>query len=97
MTSTDHHAHVYDIPAVDNYGNRITMRLSCVGPAIVTVEFLTANSVRLAEYHVSITNTGHLLTAMSACERSARMWPVDAETVAVQQERPCARTDGDTV
>ncbi|SMC90211.1 hypothetical protein [Lentzea albidocapillata] len=97
MTSIDHYAHTYDIPAIDSYGNNITMRLSCIGPAIVTMEFLTANSARLAEYHVSITNTGSLLTAMSACDRSARMWPGYSETVATQQETPSARGDGDAV
>lgn len=65
----------HDIPAFDSYGNHVTLRLSCVGPAIVTMEFLTANTARLAEYHVSITNTGAMLTGMSACDRAARRWP----------------------
>lgn len=73
----------HDIPAIDNYGNNITLRLSCIGPAIVTFEVLTADTTRLAEYHVSITNTSDLLTAMSRCDRTARRWPEtdDARTL----------------
>lgn len=97
MTSTDHHASVYDIPAIDSYGNHITMRISCIGPAIITLEFFTANSAKLAEYHVSITNSGHLLTAMSTSTRLARRWPVHSETVAIQQKTPANREDGDAV
>lgn len=80
----------HDIPAIDSYGNNITLRLSCIGPAIVTMEVLTADTARLAEYHVSITNTGALLTAMSACDRAARMWPETGESVP-------APPDGDAI
>lgn len=93
MTSTDPHAHTYDIPAIDSYGNHIIIRLSCIGPAIVTVEFLTANSARLAEYHVSITNTGAMLRGLSTCDRRARMWPDQAEQTEPLPEPP----DGDTI
>lgn len=75
MTSTGQKMTTHDIPGIDSYGNLITLRLSCIGPAIVTIEILTADTAQLAEYHVSITNTGDLLTAMSACDRAARMWP----------------------
>lgn len=80
----------HDIPAIDSYGNNITLRLSCIGPAIVTMEILTADTTRLAEYHVSITNTGNLLTAMSTCDRAACFWPDTGEPESV-------RADGDAI
>lgn len=80
MTSTEQTTTTkHDIPAIDTYGNNITLRLSCIGPAIVTVEILTADTARLAEYHVSITNTGRMLTSLSACDRAARRWPETGE------------------
>lgn len=81
MTSTRQSMTTHDIPALDSYGNFITLRLCCIGPAIVTIEILTADTAQLAEYHVSITNTGRLLTAMSACDRAARMWPQDSSSL----------------
>lgn len=80
----------YDIPAIDSYGNKITLQLSCVGPAIVTMEIFTADTARLAEYHVPITNTVDLLTAMSACDRAARLWPETGEPESVP-------ADGDAI
>lgn len=90
MTSAGQNMTTHDIAAIDSYGNLITLRLRCIAPAIVTIEILTADTAQLAEYHVSITNTSHLLTAMSACDRAARMWP----------ERPTSLgipSDGDAI
>lgn len=76
----------YDIPALDEEGRPVSLRLGVYGPAVVTLQAISSDAVSLAKFHVSIVNTGALLTYMSACDRAARRWPVPVEPIS---------TDGD--